>query len=566
MKELDRIYEEIERLLEAQVPIDREIKNELAVAGNTLKSNPEDEEGLAALNAALLKAKEYAKSFITEGSGWTPVGLTNKCVPIYTGKDENGNDIMARLFSGDGGATKYIKPYDVNELKSAPSIVDSWKFPADPTPEPEPEPESEPEPVVEEDETEEDETAPVNNPNLNNNININNRFNDVIDNPQIQNEVSKASGPISGIEIKQDTTDNQQKIFFIYENIKSPIELPDFIKKFMEAKEIPTLNAGASTSLNPYFSKEIRDSLAAKGIEITKVLLSTDGQVLFLDKRGVQIMVDKPEEHQGENAKEKSISDSAAISKPVTLTELVELEKKINNNLNAGTTFKNIEKKLIDTINKLFGNEAGKNSTLSAFKVGNYIEGTVLNEAKPIETTEKDKEKDKEKEDKKETPKVKGNCEVYINGEFSFNLPVSATNENTNLEKSITEIIKEIQRGVVSELNSSIIELVTKTKNENTFTGNQKQRTKFNFLPGNEQRIKFNIQEKKEETEGTEENKPTTIICTIQFTIIIKKDNPKDTFGTKFNKVLQGVTGVADMANRLALNGKNSMPMGKMSL
>ena len=388
-----------------------------------------------------------------------------------------------------------------------------------------------------------------------NTVNFNYKIANIFDDPETQKFIKSQSKPVEVV-VGANGEPLVQPIQATSQVTESIIEIPDFLMKFFEAE--------TGNSLNAYFTDNIKNALNAKGISITKVMAGKNsGDVLLInaDGKGVDlkdlgITADGNETTKNtENTENSNTTETIGISKPVTLTELVTLEPEIEKVLNS--------KK--DEIAKAIKGTNGLQKfdfELINLKLGNYIKDTVLNEA--VENNKKEEEKEEEKETKKETPTVKGNCEVYVNSEFTLNIAEGDVgkdlrakilnadgkedlNKKQELMKEALKLVAETMRtGVINSLNSNAkdFRIKTKTKNEGTFTGNQAQSTSFTFAPGNQTNLKVLDADK-----GT---------YTFSFTFIIKKGNTKDTLGTKFNRIMNTVSGVSNVINSMNSNTRKT--------
>ena len=580
MNELDRIYEDIEKLLETgeQVNEDATAENKEPVAPQGSASPQND--------SSSIKDTEDA---------------TLDLLGEYEDKLAQSNQTIQQLQAQIAEIQKSLQtaaPQDKENLENQEAQAEAQLAQA------QKEKENAEEQINQAKESENTEKS-GNTEGTNNSVNLNHRFNDVIENPQIQAEINKEQEPITSIEIS-DGGNNQQKISIMGEKYSTPIEIPEFISRYFEAKELSSLNAGNSTSLNPYFSKEIQTQLASQGKEITKLLLSTDGEVLFLDKTGRQIMIDKPEEHQEETS-QSNPDNGREISHAVTVTELNALAGPINSKLS------NLKESLSESISKSLGNYKCEFTEL---KLGKVLEGTYLNESKIHEASDnpkKDEKEEKEKETAVSKKETSGDCEVYVMGKFNIGSKLeesiekeldkilnealetirfkesdditeeeesdntdvkgsdsesSEVSENENeddqdtpeenkdddskMEETVKNILAISEKSIIEALNKAgngITSLSNKTKDEGTFTGNSKQITSFSYAPGQESRTGF---------EATGENNGVYSFKS-WFTLVIKKGNSKDSFGTKLNKFGQMLTGLGDMSAKLGMNGKSGL-------
>lgn len=602
MNELDRIYEDIEKLLEAgeQVNKDATAVNKEPNAPQGSNSPQTPQEPVASQESAAPQENDSPQN--SSSSIKDTEDATLDLLGEYEGKLSQSNQTIQQLQAQVAEIQKSLQtaaPQDKKNLENQEAQAEAQLAQA------QKEKENAEEQINQAKESDNTEGT-------NNSVNLNHRFNDVIESPQIQAEINKEQEPITSIEIS-DGGNNQQKISIMGEKYSTPIEIPEFISRYFEAKELSSLNAGNSTSLNPYFSKEIQTQLASQGKEITKLLLSTDGEVLFLDKTGRQIMIDKPEEHpekEGETS-QNDPNNGREISHAVTVTELNALAGPINSKLS------NLKKSLSESISKSLGNYKCEFTEL---KLGKVLEGTYLNESKIHEASDNPKKEEKEEKEtavpKKETS---GDCEVYVMGEFNIrsneltestekeldkilnealetirfkesdditeeksdNTDVegsdsespesSEVSENKNegdqntteepeenkdddskMEETVTNILTLSEKSIIDALNKAgngITSLSNKTKDEGTFTGNSKQITSFSYAPGQESRTGF---------EATGENNGVYSFKS-WFTIIIKKGNSKDSFGTGLNKFGQMLTGIGDMSAKLGMNGKSGL-------
>lgn len=149
-------------------------------------------------------------------------------------------------------------------------------------------------------------------------------------------------------------------------SLKESFEIPDFLQKFFEAN--------VSNTLNPYFIDPLRDAFNNKGIEIVKILTGTNpGDIIFIDSKNNSLT---PEglEKMGINLKGLENSENqekvSAASEYITRNETAEISKDIESRLN----------KIQNNINK-FIHEKNKDIEFTDIKLEGFVEGTYLNEA-----------------------------------------------------------------------------------------------------------------------------------------------------------------------------------------
>jgi hypothetical protein len=352
----------------------------------------------------------------------------------------------------------------------------------------------------------------------------------------------------------------------------------------------------------------VNNDVATKGQEgnSVNVFINNGGAGNNGNGENGQSSENQASEVQGNNGPE-----GREIGHSVTMTDLNALAGPINSKLS------NLKKSLSESVSKSLGNYKCEFTEL---KLGKVLEGTYLNESKIHEASDNPKKEEKEEKGtavpKKETS---GDCEVYVMGEFNIrsneltestekeldkilnealetirfkesdditeeksdNTDVegsdtessesSEVSENKNeddqntteepeenkdddskIEETVTNILTLSEKSIIDALNKAgngITSLSNKTKDEGTFTGNSKQITSFSYAPGQESRTGF---------EATGENNGVYSFKS-WFTIIIKKGNSKDSFGTGLNKFGQMLTGIGDMSAKLGMNGKSGL-------
>lgn len=364
---------------------------------------------------------------------------------------------------------------------------------------------------------------------------------------------------------------------------------------------------------NPYLLNDMKvnDNVPAKDQEgnSVNVFINNGGAGNNGNGENGQSSENQASEVQGNNGPE-----GREIGHSVTMTDLNALAGPINSKLSK------LKEPLSKSISESLKKSLGENyiCKFTELKLGKVLEGTYLNESKMHEASDNPKKEEKEEKEtavpKKETS---GDCEVYVMEEFSIGSELKEStekeldkilrealeiirfkesdditeekpdntdvedsnpesskssevseNENENeddqntseenkdddskMKEAVTNIQTLSEKSIIDALNkagSGITSLSNKTKDEGTFTGNSKQITSFSYAPGQESRTGF---------EATGENNGVYSFKS-WFTIIIKKGNSKDSFGTGLNRFGQMLTGIGDMSAKLGMNGKSGL-------
>ena len=466
---------------------------------------------------------------------------------------------------------------------------------------------------------------------LNTDTQLNYRLKAVIDSPDIQKQIDASPNGINFVGLNGDKI---SLITMAESQVIKEFNIPDFINKFLEAKEfeISSLGSGGQTNLNVFLTPEIQNYLKTKkgNPNITKVMLGKDGLVWLMDDKNNPILLDDmgvnneiPAKDQQGNSFSVFINNGGAgggvnggavggitgnvagttsnesepygeVTQLITRSELVSIKPQIQKKLN----------NIVDEVDLSSINEAiqkdGYQIEITKLQLSQAVKGTFLEDSKDwkqIKEASETEEKKKDKSEKTETVQTTtGDTEVYVIEEYVLK-PIGNQEEvhevSESAESHFLNVLREAQKllredvepeevsedtveeqdndtqneeerlarknqaieivpkvtsySVASLLNEGgKVSLRIKTKDETTFTGNKKESMSFSFSQGDSNKCGHKVID--------EENG----IYKGWFTITIIKGNPKETGATKFNRFMNGLTGVANWVNKVQGSGTAS--------
>ena len=398
--------------------------------------------------------------------------------------------------------------------------------------------------IVEEDIT--DEAQEI----LNTDTQLNYRLKSVIDSPQIQQQIDASPNGINYVGLNGDKI---SLVTMAESQILKEFNIPDFLLKLMEAKEveISSLGSGGQTNLNVFLTPEIQEYLKTQkgNPTITKVMLGKDGLVWLMDDKNNPYLLDDMKVNdevpakdqqgnsfnvfinnggaggqngngQGGNGQKEISSDSIAnansnsqISNAITRDELVQVSEKIKGSF--------------DKIKEGFFSAVGNNIyTISEIELGEVLNAEALKESVLREADSQDAAKTDAKSSEKKTPS-KGSSEGV---EFQVKLKIECNKieEQEIPEDKYSDYLNKTAEYMAKSFTELKISTKKKSKDESglSLTGNMATVNGYTFKAGNPSNFKMEQAEDKKASYIMN----VTVIC-------LKGSNNSSTFGNIMNKI-----------------------------